>query len=144
MLRIIHRGNDDETISSVSRALKRLDRKKLWLLEIKKYSKKRSVELNAVLHGWFSQISQALGQDDVGAIKAECKLLYGVPILRAESESFRKTYDRCIKPLPYEKKLEAMRIVECTSLMSSSQLMQMMLAMQKHYDGNGVTLDFPQ
>ena len=43
-----------------------------------------------------------------GSIEAYCKLHFGVPILRRDSLEYRQKYDRIIRPMSYEQKLELM------------------------------------
>jgi hypothetical protein len=59
----------------------------------------------------------------IGQARAFCKLHYGVPILRAESETFRRSYDAILKPLNYEDKLQAVEDFELpvTRLMTTKQ-----------------------
>ena len=67
-----------------------------------------------------------------------CKLEQGVPILRRDSEDFRGTYDRVLKPLPYEHKLRAMRLIEITSVMTVKQMTEYLDAVFREYSGRGV------
>ena len=79
-------------------------------------------------------------------MRAECKLTFGVPILRAENEAFRVQYDRTLKPLPYEQKLEAVRVFDLpvTRLMTVKQMTAFMDAMQRHWAAQGVRLTDPE
>jgi len=104
--------------------------------------KPRSLPQNSALHGWIEQIARELGEDTPEGVKCECKLRFGVPILRAEDEAFREAYDAVIKPLTYEQKLKAMRFWPVTSLMSVDQLSRMLQDMQRAYAGR-VDLRFP-
>lgn len=63
--------------------------------------------------------------------------------MRAEDDEFRSVYDMVIKPLSYEKKLEAMKAWPVTSLMTKDQLNQYLVAMQSDFAGR-VTLEFLQ
>lgn len=104
----------------------------------------RSIEQNAVMHGWFGQVARELRQDDARGVKRYCKLHFGVPILRAEDEDFRVAYDRVIKPLPYADKLVAMDILPVTSAMTTIQLDTCMTDIQDHYAKQGVVLVYPK
>ena len=106
--------------------------------------KGRSIEQNAVMHGWFGQVARELRQDDARGVKRYCKLHFGVPILRAEDEDFRAAYDRVIKPLPYADKLVAMDILPVTSAMTTIQLDTCMTDIQEHYAKQGVVLVYPK
>lgn len=122
--------------------------RELWhsrrYLEINvKEGKGRSVEQNAVLHGWFGQVARELREDDARGVKRFCKLHFGVPILRAEDEEFRAGYDQVIRPLAYEHKLVAMDILPVTSRMTTIQLERCMTDIQDHYRPR-VTLVYPK
>lgn len=105
--------------------------------------KGRSVSQNALAHVWYEQISREIGEDTPEGVKAECKLRFGVPILRAQDEDFRARYDAAIrKNLTYEQKLQVMRLLPVTSLMSVSQLSQYLQDIQMSYAGR-VDLRFP-
>jgi hypothetical protein len=123
--------------------------RELWhsrrYLEISvKEGKGRSVEQNAVMHGWFGQVARELREYDARGVKRYCKLHFGVPILRAEDDDFRAAYDRVIKPLPYEDKLVAMDILPVTSAMTTIQLDACMTDIQDHYRKHGVVLVYPK
>ena len=107
-----------------------------------KTGKDRSLDQNAILHAWIAQIANELREQTAAQIKAECKLVYGVPILRAEDEEFREFYDRAIKWMTYEQKLDAMAFVPVTSIMTVKQLSQFLAGMQEGYRGR-VALEFP-
>jgi hypothetical protein len=106
--------------------------------------KLRSLSQNAISHVWYEQIAKVLNEQTVNEVKRECKLNYGVPILRAESDEFRAYYDDLIKHrYTYEEKLRMMDYMPITSLMSTDQLNQYLDAMQKAYAGR-VLLEFPR
>lgn len=106
-------------------------------------SKPRSLDQNALAHAWYHEISRTLGEDTPEGVKCECKLRFGVPILRAEDPDFIGFYDRAIKHnLTYEEKLKAMRYLPVTSLMDTQQLSQYLLDIQQSYVGR-VDLRFP-
>lgn len=69
--------------------------------------KRRSVEQNRLQRRLLNEIAEQTGQTHE-EVRAFCKLTIGVPILRAGSDLFAEKYDRLIKPMPYERKLEMM------------------------------------
>src|SRR5690606_14508197 len=81
--------------------------------------KSRTLDQNAIAHVWYSQVARELREDDESGVKAYCKLHFGVPILRGESDEFREKYDRLIKPMRYDEKLELMEWFPVTSLMTT-------------------------
>jgi hypothetical protein len=123
--------------------------RELWFtrryLEVSvKEGRGRSVEQNAVMHGWFGQVARELREDDERGVKRFCKLHFGVPILRAEDDDFRAAYDRVIRPLAYEDKLVAMDILPVTSVMTTLQLDRCMTDIQENYRKRGVALEYPK
>jgi len=106
----------------------------------------RSSAQNRLAQRWFSDIATQLGDQTHEDVRAECKLRFGVPILRAKNEAFRMSYDRVIKELPYEQKLEAIKAFDMpvTRLMSSPQMNAFMEEVQRHWVKQGVRLTDPE
>ena len=109
-----------------------------------KRGKDRSIPQNSISHAWYEQLARELREDDAIGWKCHAKLHYGVPILRAEDEEFRTTYDLVIKRLTYEQKLEAMKCWPVSSLMTKVQLGKYLEAMQQGFAQQGVYLTFPE
>ena len=108
---------------------------------------KRSVEQNRLQRLWCVEISDQLGDRTPEEVRGYCKLAIGVPILRAESETFREQYDRVIKPLPYEQKLAVMMEpldLPVTRYMTTKQKAQYLDAVFKHFTEQGVVLTQPE
>lgn len=106
---------------------------------------KRSPEQNRLQRLWLQEIAEQHG-DTAEDVRAYCKLRIGVPILRQESETFAEKYDRIIKPLPYEQKLELMREpfdFPVTRLMTTAQKTRYLDEMFRHWSGQGVVLTQP-
>ena len=99
--------NSEPLLSKLIGDLRELWREHKYLRVTIKTGKDRSLDQNAILHAWITQIANELREQTAAQIKAECKLVYGVPILRAEDEEFREFYDRAIKWMTYEQKLDA-------------------------------------
>jgi len=108
-----------------------------------KIGKDRSLDQNAISHAWYAQLARELREDDALGWKCYCKLHHGVPILRAEDETYRETYDAAIKPMAYEKKLIVMRQFPVTSLMKKKQLSVYLESIQADFSSRGVNLEFP-
>ena len=105
---------------------------------------KRSVSSNALSHQWYKDASIQT-QDTIIDVRSFCKLHYGVPIMRADSEDFREVYDRSIRDaLTYGQKLLAMEILNVTSLMSRDQMNRYLNTMQQEYSNRGVILETPK
>jgi hypothetical protein len=112
-------------------------------LKVKVSTGKRSINQNDMSHAWYEQLAMELRDDDPLGWKCYCKLHHGVPVLRAEDAEFREAYDAAIKGLTYEQKLQAMRILPVTSLMSKAQLSKYLDAVKADFERRGVILEFP-
>ncbi len=103
----------------------------------------RSAEQNRLSHKWYKEVSEQTGEaaDDV---RARCKLEIGVPILR-EDETFRKTYDRLIRPLDYADKLDLIRATDMpvTRLMNVEQMSRYMDEVFRRHAEFGIELTVP-
>lgn len=103
----------------------------------------RSLDQNAISHAWYNEIATQMA-DTPENIKCECKLRFGVPILRAEDPDFREMYDNSIlRNLSYEQKLKAMRFIPVTSNMTKPQLSRYLEHIQQSYAQQGVIVQFP-
>jgi hypothetical protein len=106
----------------------------------------RSTAQNRLAQRWFTDIATQLGDQTHEDVRADCKLRFGVPILRAENEAFRISYDRVIKDLPYENKLDAIKAFDLpvTRLMTAKQMTAFMDEMQRNWTAQGVRLTDPE
>lgn len=108
--------------------------------------KARSTPQNRLQMQWIKEIAEQLGGIEPEDIRAQCKLTFGVPILRADNEAFREAYDRVVKPMRYETKISLMREpfdFAVTRLMTSKQLTVYLDAIQRHFSAQGVILTNP-
>lgn len=108
--------------------------------------KKRSIEQNKLQRRWLNEAAEQLGDETAEDKRGYCKLHLAVPILRNENEEFRAAYDRVIRPLRYELKLEAMKVpldFPVTRLMTTKQKKQYLDAMYQHFRSLGVMLTEP-
>lgn len=103
----------------------------------------RSIPQNDIQFVWYGQMAMEDRQEDERGHRRYCKLHHGVPILRSSDEEWRHAYDRIIKPLPYELKLEAMDHWPVTSQMTKKQMTAYLEAVKKDYARRGITLEFP-
>lgn len=108
----------------------------------------RSVEQNKLQRKW---VGEAAEQLDAGYtaenLRGYCKLHFGVPILRRDSEVFRAGYDRIIRPHSYDEKLEMMQEpfdFGVTRLMSTKQKTEYLDAVFAHFTRLGVVLTIPE
>jgi len=107
---------------------------------------KRTTDQNSLTHKYYAEIAASREDMTINQVRAECKLIFGVPILRASNEKFRETYDRVLKPLPYEVKVEFIERTELpvTSLMSVKEMSQYIDVLLKHFRARGVYLTLPE
>lgn len=104
----------------------------------------RSLDQNSFFYALYQQIAQQAGDQSVNDVRRECKLRYGVPILRASDTEFKALYDKCIKgALTYEEKLEAMDILPVTRRMSKEQGTEYIDTILREYSKQGYSLLHP-
>ena len=101
---------------------------------------------NRLAQRWFTDVSLQLGDQTHEDVRAMCKLRFGVPILRAENEAFLVSYDRTMKHLPYEDKMDAIKAFDLpvTRLMNTKQMSAFMDAVQQHWLEQGLRLTDPE
>jgi hypothetical protein len=105
---------------------------------------KRSIDQNSMFYALYQQIAVQAGDQSVNDVRRECKLRYGVPILRVSDAEFKALYDRCIKDsLTYEEKLEAMDILPVTRRMSKEQGTDYIDTILREYSKQGYSLINP-
>ena len=102
----------------------------------------RTLEQNALLHKWVEELTEQRGDVESGDVKAEIKLRFGIPILRRDEPKFKETYDRLLKPISYEEKIELIRYMglPVTSVMSVKQLTELLETAERYYTSKGFTL----
>jgi hypothetical protein len=106
----------------------------------------RSSLQNRLAQRWFTDIAMQTGDRTHEDVRAECKLTIGVPILRAENEAFRLSYDRTMKGLGYEDKIAAIKAFDLpvTRLMTVKQMTGFMDEMQRVWTERGIALTDPE
>ena len=105
---------------------------------------KRTLSQNDLINALYGEIAKQVQDQSQIDIRRECKLRYGVPILRANNEKFRALYDNAIKhTLPYEAKLEAMDILPVTSLMNKAQGTEYIDSVIREYSKQGISIVMP-
>ena len=137
--------NSTESLQRVLGDIRQMWNKHKFIRLNIKTGKDRSIDQNAISHCWYEQVARELREDSPEGVKCECKLRFGVPILRAADADFREMYDTAIRGhLSYAQKLKAMRFLPVTSLMTVKQLSQYLEDVQAHYATRGVVLEFPE
>lgn len=108
--------------------------------------RRRSVEQNRLQRLWLNEIAEQLGDRTPEEVRGYCKLTMGVPILRAENETFREKYDAVVRPLPYDTKLAIMMEpldLPVTRIMTTDQKTRYLDAVTRHFGEQGVLLTPP-
>ena len=106
----------------------------------------RTLKQNKLQRLWLGEIADQLGDQSAEDIRGYCKLTIGVPILRAENESFRERYDAVVKPLPYEQKIALMMEpldFPVTRLMTTKQHTAYLDGVHRHFSERGIMLTDP-
>ena len=106
----------------------------------------RTLKQNKLQRLWLGEIADQLGDQSAEDIRGYCKLTIGVPILRAENESFRERYDAVVKPLPYEQKIALMMEpldFPVTRLMTTKQHTAYLDGGHRHFSERGIMLTDP-
>lgn len=107
---------------------------------------KRSLKQNRLQRQWLNEISEQIGDQTPEEVRGYCKLTLGVPILRAENDTFRERYDAIVRPLPYEQKIALMMEpldFPITRLMTTKQATAYLDGMHRHFSERGLVLTDP-
>lgn len=106
----------------------------------------RSDLQNRLAQRWFTDISRQLGDQTHGEIRAFCKLHFGIPILRRDSEGMDLSFSASLDHLTHEQKLVVIERLEIpvTRLMSLTQMTEFMDAMQHAWARQGIRLTDPE
>ena len=103
----------------------------------------RTLDQNALINKLYSLIAEQKQDETVQDIRHHCKLHYGIPILRRDSEKFCSLYDRVIKPHDYETKLEMMEHLPVTSEMGKKQGSEYIDTVIREYSKQGISIVMP-
>ena len=136
--RIIRTPSDLDAYIATLRSLK------LPLTVQHKQGADRSLDQNHLQFLWANEFAAAMGDRTGEEVRLEWKLRHGVPILRAEDDGFRRTYDANLKGLPYVEKLRLMELIPVTSLMTVKQMTAYLDTVQREAAGHGVRLTDPE
>lgn len=105
---------------------------------------KRTLDQNAISHALYTQIAAQLEDQTVQEVRAECKLRFGIPILRAGNPDFKAMYDKAIRAtLDYEEKLKAMEFLPVTRLMDKAQFSEYLDTVIREYSKQGLSILMP-
>lgn len=104
----------------------------------------RSLNQNALLHKWYGQIAEQLGDISAMAIKGQCHVAYGVPI-RSRDPVWRRIWESLFAKLTYQQQcfLFERGVLAMTREMTVKELTEYMDAMAREYRAQGVVLTEP-
>ena len=108
--------------------------------------RKVSYEQHKLEHLWHSEASNQLEDGTPEEKRAYAKLHFGVAIMHGEDEVFREAWDRVLRGLTYEQKLEAMTTpldFPVTRYMTTKQKASYLDKIFIYYTGLGVVLTQP-
>ena len=106
----------------------------------------RSLEQNSLQRLWLREAAEQLMEYTAEEYRGYCKLHFGIPILRSESDEYCEMYDQIIRPLSYENKLKLMMVpldYHVTRLMTTKQKSQYLDKVYQHFSGLGAQLTDP-
>lgn len=127
------------------KALRVIRNAPLGFLLTKTKGEKRSDAQNRLQRLWCNELEEQ-GDQTAEEYRAYIKLVFGVPILRAQNESFREQYDTHVRGLPYETKLALMMEpidFPVTRLMSVKQKRQFLDTVYNKFTEHGFVLTNP-
>jgi hypothetical protein len=81
----------------------------------------RSVDQNRMFYALYRDIAAQREDMSMIEVRADCKLRYGVVILKGADPEFAEMYDRVIKPMSLEDKLLLMQTYPITSHFTKEQ-----------------------
>lgn len=139
-----HIINSEQSLQSFIGDIREDFAKHKYIIVNTKVGKDRSLDQNAISHCWYEQLARENKENDALGWKAFCKLHFAVGILRHGDSEFKAFYDASLKLLTYEQKIEAMKFVPVTSLMTKEMLSKYLEAMQSHFINAGIRLEFPE
>ncbi|MAB96952.1 MAG: hypothetical protein CMK71_02640 [Pseudomonadaceae bacterium] len=100
--------NSAQKLSEAMKQLNNFYRAHKYVVVTFRPGKDRTLDQNALWFALYQRISQMTQIGDVDEARKYCKLHMGVQILMNEDEDFRAAWDRTMKHLAYEEKLDLM------------------------------------
>lgn len=138
--------NSDFSLSQFVNFAKEEYHKRKYVVFTWRHSKHRTLKQNRLQRLWLAE-AEKQGDQTAEEYRAYCKLHFGVPIMRQQSEVFREKYDRIIRPLDYEKKLELMMVpfdFPVTRLMDATNETKYLDKVYQFFTGMGFKLTDPE
>ena len=103
----------------------------------------RTSDQNTMAFALYRQISEQLEDQSINDIRAECKLIVGVGLLRKSDEDFHAFYSMGLQHLTHHQKLAAMEFIPVSSLMSKAVFSEYLDEIIRKYSAAGLSLINP-
>ena len=105
----------------------------------------RRAAQNRLSHMWYAEIAAQLGDTDREEVRADCKVTFGVPIMRLAPD-FCDAWDASIGALPYAGQRSAVKNMDVpiTRIMTVAQMGEYLDRMQRHWTERGFLLTDPE
>lgn len=133
--------NSDQSEAAFIEHIKwRRQQKKFIRVEL--YDAARTIDQNAMTFELYQTIGKTLYGGDTEYVRSDCKLRFGVPIMRRDSEKFREVYDRVIRPHDHETKLQMMAFLPVTRLMDRAQISEFIENVKNEFGPKGVSFEY--
>tara|TARA_Y100000004_G_C8895658_1_gene404032 strand:- start:645 stop:1121 length:477 start_codon:yes stop_codon:yes gene_type:complete len=129
-----HRDEIPNVIETIEEKLKNYGKVVVHVAD----ARRRSDLQNRLQHLMYREIARQLYGKDEEHAKNECKLTIGVPLLRETSPEFKEVYDKNIRPLSYEAKLQVVSVINVSSLLSVGAAHQYIERIYDDYAQKGV------
>lgn len=101
-------ANSDRSLEEAIAELRAAYADKHYLRITATTCRERTIEANALWAAQYQRVSETLSDgsaEDIADVKAYCKLMLGVPILRRDSEQFEKGWRRYFAGRSYEEQI---------------------------------------
>lgn len=109
--------------------------------------RKRTLDQNKLQRLWLNEIAHQLPEHTAEEWRGYCKLHVGVPIMRMASDEFCEVYDRVIRPMDYEHKIQLMMVpldLPVTRLMNTKQHKEYLDTIYREFAQRGMVLTDPE
>lgn len=114
------------------------------VFELREDKSTRSEKQNRLMHKWYDELAKGTGHG-LAYETHYCKLHFGVPIVRRENAVYQKKYDKLIKHLAYEDKLEMMEFWPVTRkpFMDTRMMTEYLETIDRYAAEQGIVLTHP-
>lgn len=103
----------------------------------------RSVEQNRLQHLWMAEIAHQLGDRTPEDVRAEFKLLFGVPIRCRDDRAYERDFQKLTDKMSYDQQVLMMRHYAVTRDMTSKQKAEYLDTINRHAAEMGWALTQP-